>query len=41
MRQLLVAVFVALTVLSAGGCGGHVEKDKNKGLDQPKPASEK
>jgi hypothetical protein len=40
--RLLVAVLVAgLAVLSAAGCGGQVEKNKNKDLDRPKPAAEK
>jgi hypothetical protein len=41
MRQLFVTVFVILTVLSAAGCGGNVEKNKNKDLDRPKPATNK
>ena len=41
MRQLIVALIAALAVFSLAGCGGNVEKNKNKDLDRPKPAAEK
>jgi hypothetical protein len=40
MRRLVSALVVAMVVCSTG-CGGNVEKNKNKDLDRPKPASEK
>jgi hypothetical protein len=41
MRQLVVWLVIPFLVLSAAGCGGNVEKNKNKDLDRPKPAAEK
>jgi hypothetical protein len=39
--RLFVAVLVGLAVISTAGCGGQVEKNKNRDLDRPKPAAEK
>ena len=41
MRRRIVTMVAAVVIFSAMGCGGNVEKNKNKDLDRPKPASEK
>jgi len=39
MRLLAVVLLAGLAVFSGVGCGGTVEKNKNKDLDRPKPAA--